>query len=231
MSTHDMPSHHPHTSRHAQVLTPMGSRVPRASGRAHAGRTSAGVLIAMTTAVLACSCGCATTPRSDPYAPLTEADRDSTLAGRLNEQASDLMDEDPAKAEDLLRKALAADLYCGPAHNNLGVLMLRKGDLYAAASEFEWARKLMPGHPDPRMNLAMTLEAAGRTDEALTAYASALDVYPEHLPTMQAMTSLQLRSGKSDDRTTPMLKEIALRGESDTWKSWAQRQIAMREGH
>ena len=188
------------------------------------------MLLAMTV-VLACSGGCGTTPRSDPYATLTEGDRDSTLAGRLNEQASELMDEDPAKAENLLRQALAADLYCGPAHNNLGVLMLRKGDLYAAASEFEWARKLMPGHPDPRMNLAMTLEAAGRTDEALTAYASALEVYPEHLPTMQALASLQLRTGKADDRTTPMLEEIALRGESDTWKSWAQRQIAMREGH
>jgi tetratricopeptide (TPR) repeat protein len=180
--------------------------------------------------VVACSHlgGCASTTRTDPYAPLSEADRDSTLAGRLNEEASELMDKDPAQAESLLRKALAADLYCGPAHNNLGVIYLRQGQLYEAASELEWARKLMPGHPDPRMNLAMTLEAAGRTDEALAAYATALEVYPEHLPTMQAMASLQLRSGKADDRTLHMLQEIALRGEDDAWKSWAREQAALR---
>lgn len=40
------------------------------------------------------------------------------------------------------------------------------GWLHKAASEFEWARKLMPGYPDPRLNLAMTLEEAGRIDEA-----------------------------------------------------------------
>ena len=88
----------------------------------------------------------------------------------------------------------------------------------------------MPGHPDPRMNLAMTLEAAGRTDDALDAYASALEAYPEHLPSMQALVSLQIRTGKADDRTPAMLREIAMRGESDAWKSWARTQIAMREG-
>jgi len=33
-----------------------------------------------------------------------------------------LIDSDPAKAAELLREALTADLFFGPAHNNLGVL-------------------------------------------------------------------------------------------------------------
>lgn len=90
--------------------------------------------------------------------------------------------------------------------------------------------KLMPGHPDPRMNLAMTLEFAGRTDEALAAYGTVLEVAPEHIAAMQAMASLQLRTGKADDRTPGMLKEIALRGDDETWRTWAQGQLAMREG-
>lgn len=227
MSTHAMP----HATRQQPPMDkPIEVRVLRIARRTRTtGACLAPLTIALSCVGVACVGGCASTQRSDPYAPLTEADRDSTLAGRLNEQASDLMDKDPGQAENLLRKALAADLYCGPAHNNLGVLLLRRGDLYGAASEFEWARKLLPGHPDPRMNLAMTLEAAGRTDDALDAYASALEVYPEHLPSMQAMASLQVRTGRADDRTPGMLREIAMRGESDTWKSWAQRQIAMRE--
>jgi len=78
------------------------------------------------------------------------------------------------RAEDLLRQALVADLVYGPAHNNLGVVYLERGDLYAAANEFEWARKLMPGHPDPRTNLALTLERAGQEYRALARYDPAL---------------------------------------------------------
>jgi len=37
----------------------------------------------------------------------------------------------------------------------------------------------MRAHPDPRVNLALVMEAAGKTDEALGAYASALEVREE----------------------------------------------------
>jgi tetratricopeptide (TPR) repeat protein len=126
--------------------------------------------------------GCASHHRASPYAPAAETDRDGEKAQRLNAEAAKVMDKDPVKAEKLLREALTADLYHGPAHNNLGVVFLKRGDLYAAASEFEWAKKLLSGHPDPRMNLALTLERAGRTDDALATYATALEVYPDHIP-------------------------------------------------
>jgi Tfp pilus assembly protein PilF len=170
--------------------------------------------------------GCSSLHRGSPYAPLTEEDRNAERAGRLTREAAALIDENPARAEELLRAALTADLYHGPAHNNLGVLYLTQGKLYEAASEFEWARKLMPGHPDPRMNLALTLERAGRTGEALSVYSSALEVHPDHLPTMQAMSRLQLRAGRTDSRTSWMLDEIALRSESEQWREWAKLQRA-----
>ena len=83
----------------------------------------------------------------------------------------------------------------------------------------------MPGHPDPRMNLALTLERAGRIDEALDTYETALEVYPNHLPTVQALVRLQLRYDRADGRTTKMLKEIALRGETSQWRQWARSQM------
>ena len=107
-----------------------------------------------------------------------------------------------------------------------GVWHLSRGELYEAANEFEWAKKLMPGHPDPRMNLALTLERAGRIDEAFATYDSALEVYPNHMPTIQALTRLQVRRNRADDRTAQMLREIALAGESEQWKEWAQQQIS-----
>ena len=128
----------------------------------------------------------------------------------------------PDKAEKLLREALAADLYCGPAHNNLGVLYLNQGKLYEAAGEFEWAKKVMPGHPDPRVNLALTLEKAGRVDEAIAAYSTALEVYPDYLAGMEGFAKLQLATGKSDPRIMHMLDEIAMRGETEEWREWAK---------
>ncbi len=179
---------------------------------------SAGALAA---AVLS---GCAGPGRIGPYSPLEGGLRDTAASQRLTHEAVQVIESNPDKAEKLLREALNADLYNGPAHNNLGAVYLRQGKLYEAAGEFEWARKLMPGHPDPRMNLALVLEKAGRTDEALAMYATALEVYPEHVPTMQALTRLQLRSGKADDRTVSMLDEIALRGDTPRWRDWAKSQ-------
>ncbi len=162
---------------------------------------------------------------SGPYATPRESNRNPLKAQELTHQAAELVESDPHKAQRLLQEALAADLYHGPAHNNLGVIYLKQGQLYEAANEFEWARKLMPGHPDPRMNLALTLERAGRIDEAMDTYATALEVYANHLPTIQALARLQLRHGRTDDRTKAFLEEIALRGETPHWRDWAHYQL------
>lgn len=166
--------------------------------------------------------GCATQRPASPYSGQSAGARDSSRAEALNQEAADMVEKDPVGAERLLREALAADLYHGAAHNNLGTLLLRQGKLYDAAAEFEWARKLLPGHPDPRHNLALTFELAGRYDDALATYAAALDVYPEHLPTIQAMVRLQVRASRADERTAAMLETVAMRGETKEWREWAR---------
>jgi Flp pilus assembly protein TadD len=184
------------------------------------------LLVATITA--AAVAGCASSPRppraASPYTTPSEASRDTITAQRLHQEAARLVDSDPTRAEELLRLALAADIFFGPAHNNLGVLFLSRGQLFEAASEFEWACKLMPGQPDPRVNLALTLESAGRTDGALDAYATALEVSPGYLPAIQGLASLQLRTGQADHRTPDLLEQIAMRGD-ETWRMWAIGQI------
>lgn len=154
----------------------------------------------------------------------TEVVRNSQRAAELTAEAVGLLGEDQTEAERLLREALRADLYHGPAHNNLGVLHLARGELYQAAEEFDWARRLMPGHPDPRINLGIALERGGKVHEALDAYASALEVYPDHLPAMQAMARCQVRHGEYDDRTEELLRSVAYRGTAE-WRDWARDQL------
>lgn len=184
-------------------------------------RASRSVSIALFTLTLIPALVACASPRG-PYSPHAASARDSLKAQALSQQAAGLLETNPAKAESLLREALTADLYHAPAHNNLGVLYLTQNRLYESATELEWASKLLPGHPDPRMNLAIVLERAGRTDDALAAYTSALDAYPAHIGATQGLARLQIRAGRTDARTPALLTEIAMRGEDDHWRQWAR---------
>ncbi len=172
-------------------------------------------------------CACAGPKRTiGPYDPQRQALRNTSAAEQLTKRAAELLEDDPEQAEVLLRQALTEDLFFGPAHNNLGVVFLRRGDLYEAAGEFEWAKKLMPGHPDPRLNLGLTLDRAGQLDEALAAYTSALDVYPGHIAGIQGLARLAIKEGRDDSRLPGWLDRIALEGESEAWREWAARHRA-----
>lgn len=176
-------------------------------------------------ALVAASCA---SPEVGPYQLPEEAARDTAQAEALTREAANLLAIEPAEAESLLREALTADLFHGPAHNNLGVLFLNAGKLYEAAHEFEWARKLLPGHPDPRVNLALVLETAGKVDDALAAYDAALEVYPDYLPAIMGAACLTLRTGREDERIEEWLGEIAMRAEEPRWREWAVERLAPR---
>ncbi|MGH7245258.1 MAG: tetratricopeptide repeat protein [Phycisphaerales bacterium] len=174
--------------------------------------------------------GCASNHARGPYQPGDETNRDTARATKLNEQAMPYMDKGDvaslAQAEKLLRESLTADLFYGPAHNNLGVVLLSRGELFGAAQEFEWGRKLMPGHPDPRINLALTLETAGRNSDAMDAYLTAIEVYPDHIAAIQGLARLSIKSGKRDERTPGWLRDIAMRGETQQWREWARSELS-----
>jgi tetratricopeptide (TPR) repeat protein len=154
-----------------------------------------------------------------------DASRDPERAHKLTLEALGVIDDAPSTAEELLHSALEADAYHGPAHNDLGVLYLRQSRLYEAATEFELARKLLPGNPDPRLNLGLTLERAGLYERAFDAYNAALEVSPSHIRTIQAIARLTLRTGQKSERLLKLLEDVTLRGETDGWRNWAQDQM------
>lgn len=168
---------------------------------------------------LLCLVGCQSSA-PHPYDPPSRVDRMPAEALRLSKEAGSLLDSDEEAAEGMLREALGLDLFCGPAHNNLGVLFLKRGDLYEAAQEFEWARKLLPGNPDPRVNLAITLERAGQTAEAIEAYQAALAAAPEYLPAVQGLASLRWREGR-EAVDSAQLRLIRSRSSDERWRRWA----------
>lgn len=177
-----------------------------------------GLLVASGLSAVIAACK-STTP--GPYSTPAEGSRSIVQAERISREGAEFAEKDPGKAEAMFREALTKDLFYGPAHNNLGVLHLKQEKLYEAANEFEWARKLMPGHPDPRVNLALTLERAGKVEDALASFRSALEVYPDYLPAIEGIASLTLRAGKKDEKLAGWLDAIAMRGETQKWRDWA----------
>lgn len=184
--------------------------------------------VAMKYVVLACvlipCASCASS--SPPRVPANQMGGDSKKAHALALEAVDVIEVNPGKAEALLHSALKADPYDGAAHNDLGVLYFRQSKLYEAATEFESARKLMPGSPEPRLNLGLTFERAGLYDRAFSAYDAALEVSPTHIRTIEAIARLTLRTGRTSDRLPGMLEDIALRGETSNWRTWAKEQLS-----
>ena len=181
--------------------------------------------VAFAFVLLACaSCASTSPPRVSPARDVASAD--PKRARGLAVEALAVIESNPVQAEQLLQSALKADPYDGPAHNDLGVLYLRQSKLYEAATEFELARKLMPGTPDPRLNLGLTYERAGLYERAFGAYDAALEASPAHIRTIEAIARLTLRTGRTSDRLAGMLEEIALRGETSNWRSWAKEQIS-----
>ena len=178
------------------------------------------------TCLAAASCtllACASAGRG-PYNAQAADQRDIRKAEETYQQALAAIADDPVQAKSLLREALGFDLYHGAAHNNLGVLLLGEGKLYDAAEEFEWARKLMPGHPEPRVNLAITLERGARHAEALEAAKTALEIRPGHLGALKTLAYIQVREGQEDSSTRGYLDAIICRADDVGWRDWATRQ-------
>lgn len=166
--------------------------------------------------------GCGDVARG-PYQSTGEAERDTIKADALYRETLPILDSDKAEAEQKLRQVLGFDLYHGAAHNNLGVLLLEQGKLYDAAEEFEWARKLLPGNPEPRTNLAIVLTRAGKHHDAIGAAKGALEVQPGNLHAMQTLAYVQIRENLVEKQTKQLLESIILRSDEPIWQEWAKR--------
>lgn len=167
---------------------------------------------------LICAGGCSQTSH--------QSDSPATAAS-LNTKG--VISKDPAVAKAWFQKAIAADPYFGPAYSNLGIALLREADYFDAARAFDQAIRNMPNNPEPRVYLGLVYEDAGQLDKAVDKYQQALAVAPESIDALQALTRVQVKLDRVDEKTVEALRQVAMRGTDDEWKSWA-RQMLLRFG-
>ena len=181
--------------------------------------------IAVSALFLFAGCGAtASRSASKQYETVTPApNRNADLARQENARAVALMDKgDHAGAESALKAALAADLMCGPAHNNLGKVYFTQGKLYLAAWEFQYAMKLMPNQPEPPNNLGLVFEAAGKLDEAAESYGKAVALEPENIHAMGNLARARVRRGDRSADLRSLLGKLVLRETRPDWLAWEQ---------
>ena len=186
-------------------------------------RFSCRAFAALTCALLLAGCSApAARPADGRYETVAAApNRNADLARQENARAVALMDKgDHAAAEAALKAALAADVMCGPAHNNLGKVYFRQGKLYLAAWEFQYAMKLMPNQPEPPNNLGLVFEAAGKLDDATESYGKAVAIEPDNIHALGNLARARVRRGDSDADLRALLEKLALRETRPDWLAW-----------
>ena len=182
-------------------------------------------------AVLATASGCARKPTSplDAYQTMGRDPRRDTQAARQhNARAVKLLQDGKLTAAEVeLKAALAADLFFGPAHNNLGTVYYEQEKYYLAAWEFQYAARLMPNRPKPRSNLGLVFEAVGKLDEATKWYEEALQLAPDAVETVGNLARVYVRRNRKDDRTRELLTKIVMKDNRPEWIAWAKDRLAL----
>lgn len=176
--------------------------------------------VALTT-VLLFGCTPQQTPASDP---LAKARQDNERAAALIEKGKH------AEAEPLLRSAIAADPSFGQAHNNLGLVYYKSGNLYQAAWAFEEATRLMPRRPEPQNNLGLVYEQAGQLTKAVDAYAAARSFDMNSIEYLANLTRAKVRRGDTDPDTRRLLEELILKDARPEWSNWARMSLLKVKG-
>jgi tetratricopeptide (TPR) repeat protein len=172
-------------------------------------------------------CQSDSSPSDKPYKTAGhDPKRNTPLARQLTDEAVELIAEGRLdKARRKLESALAADLFYGPAHNNLGSIHLREKNYYQAAWEFQYAAKLMPEQYKPKNNLGLVFEQVGQLDKATTCYEDALALAPESVDVAANLARAYVRAGRKDEKTRELLTQVLMQHPSQRWTSWARQTL------
>jgi tetratricopeptide (TPR) repeat protein len=102
-----------------------------------------------------------------------------------------------ANLETLWRRTIAVNPGCSIAHNNLGNVLLSKGQMDEAFIHFQKAVEVAPDNAEAYDSLGFVLLQRGQVDQAIVQFQKALDIHPHALAYHNLGTAL-LRKGQPD---------------------------------
>lgn len=118
------------------------------------------------------------------------------------------------------RKAIDTYRELPVAWNNLGSLLMKRGEHLAAAEAFKTASELSPTDPRPVHNLGSLWEKLGYYDDAFRWYGEALERDQNFQASLRRLLIMEEIRNKPDDRTFERIRK-GLEQERDPW--WVER--------
>jgi DNA-binding SARP family transcriptional activator/Tfp pilus assembly protein PilF len=120
-------------------------------------------------------------------------------------------EENGAAEETAYRRLLEQEPEHPEAHNNLAVLLLRRGEGQQAATHYREALKIRPDYPEAHYNYATLLEAAGSIAAAADHYRSALRTRPEYVDAHLRYANLLQSRGQLEEARRRYERVLQLR--------------------
>jgi len=175
-----------------------------------------GALLALGGACWLGACAGSRTPPQIAETPSqisAQIDRAKQLAREAQRYADAGKDE---QAIEKYRQAIDAYRELPAAWNNLGELMMKRGDNLAAAEAFKTASELSPTDPVSLHNLGALWESLGYLDDACRWYGEALKRNENYLPSLRRIVVVEEIRNKPTSTTLDYIRH-ALLVERDPW--------------
>jgi len=102
-------------------------------------------------------------------------------------------------SETLWNRALECTTNNYIAHNDLGNLLLQKGQLDQAIAHYKIALQIFPGYEEAQFNLGTALAKNGQMDEAIIQYQKGLQIYPGNAAAHINLAYVLLQEGKAEE--------------------------------
>jgi len=115
--------------------------------------------------------------------------------------------------ETLYRATLQKNPDCWMAHDNLGVVLVSKGQLDEAITHYDQAVALRPANPRSHYDLGIALRQQGKIDDAAAEYEKALELRPQYEKAHNNLGNILLQRGQLDDAVSHYEKALAIQPE------------------
>ncbi len=80
----------------------------------------------------------------------------------------------------------------------------------------------MPFQPEPRNNLGLVFEKAGKITSAAEAYEKARQLEPDNAEYLGNLARAKVRRGDRDIETKKILEELVMKDSRPQWSQWAR---------
>jgi tetratricopeptide (TPR) repeat protein len=107
--------------------------------------------------------------------------------------------------------ALAANPDSWLAHNNLGSVLLERGQLDEAMGHFQRALEFQPGYSTAHYNLGGVLRQKGQLDEAMAHFRKAVEIQPEYSMAHYNLGEILRQKGQVDEAIAHFQRAVDIR--------------------